>query len=123
MPFQQKLIQANEAGQWNSSQNKITITIPPFDSVCDFSNSDVVLDLAVTVSATGADLGLYDVQFNNQYDPRALIRTVRLVTNKGGIVEEIQNSNVLTQNLARFNKSQATQLSRSWLQDGQRHLI
>ena len=117
MPFQQKLIQANEAGEWNSSQNKITISIPTADAVCDFSNSDLVLDIAV--QANGANLGLFDVQFNNKYDPRALIRTVRLVTNKGGIVEEIQNSNVLTQNLARFNKNQATALSRTWLQDGQ----
>jgi len=119
MPFQKKLIQANEAGPWNSNNRQINFTIPTNIDIVDLSQSALVLNVVLTNAATGANLGLYDAQFNNLYDTRCLINSIKVTTNKGGLVEEYQNSNVLTQNLLKFNKSDELIQSQSWLGQGQ----
>jgi hypothetical protein len=118
MPYQIKLLQATEAGSWNASQNKITLPIPSDISVCDLSMSDIALDVVCTVAATGADLGLYDVQLADGYDPRCLIRTAKLSTVKGGDVEEIQNQNVMNMNFKAYNQNIAQQSSYTWRAEG-----
>jgi hypothetical protein len=119
MPFQKKLIQANEAGAWTSNNRQINFTIPSNIDIVDLTQSALVLDIVITNRATGADLGLYDAQFRNQYDARCLINSIKVTTNKGGLVEEYQNSNVLTQNLLNYNKSTELTKSQSWLGQGQ----
>jgi hypothetical protein len=119
MPLQKKLIQSIESGPWNSNNSQINFNIPPNMNMIDMSKSSIVLDVVVTVKATGANLGLYDVQFKNQCDARCLINSLKITTNKGGLVEEIQNLNVLTQNLLLYNKSTELLKSQSWLGQGQ----
>jgi len=119
MPLQKKLIQANEAGSWTSNNRQTNFTIPPTIDIIDLSQSSLNLDIVIINKATGANLGLYDVQFNNLYDARCLINSIKVTTNKGGLVEEFQNCNVLTQNLLTFNKSTEMRQSQSWLGQGQ----
>jgi hypothetical protein len=100
MAYQEIKIQSNDAGPWTVNNNLVSVTIPDYIMASDLSKSAIILNMQL-MNGTAA-LGLYDAGFNNGYAPKVMVKNCRMISDKGGSLEDVQASNVLTCNLQKL---------------------
>ncbi len=96
---------SNQSGPFTVNNNLVDITLPSYLGACDLSDTCVELDLKVVKASDGTDVsGLFDYGYNNdpRLDSTCLIKNVKFSSDKGGVLEEIAQPNVLHANLSPF---------------------
>ena len=96
---------SNQSGPFTVNNNLVDITLPSYLGACDLSDTCIELDLKVVKASDGSDVsGLFDYGFKNdpRLDSTCLIKNAKFSSDKGGVLEEIAQPNVLHANLSPF---------------------
>jgi hypothetical protein len=89
---------SQQSGPFNASNNnKVDINIPSYVSYIDPTQSCITLNLKL-LNGT-ADLGLFDVGFNDGLDARCLLKNITISSDKNGVIEQIPAANILYANI------------------------
>ena len=93
---------SNQSGPFNVSNNLVDITLPAYLGACDLSDTCVELNLKMKNKDGSAINDLFDYGFNTngRLDSTCLIKNVKFSSDKGGVLEEIAQPNVLHANLS-----------------------
>jgi len=95
---------SNQSGPFNVSNNLVDITLPAYLGACDLSDTCVELNLKMKQSDGTAIDDLFDYGFaiTGRLDSTCLIKNVKFSSDKGGVLEEIAQPNILHANLSPF---------------------
>ena len=95
---------SNQSGPFNVSNNLVDITLPSYLGACDLSDTCVELNLKMKKNDGTPINDLFDYGFNQKgrLDSTCLIKNVKFSSDKGGVLEEIAQPNVLHANLSPF---------------------
>lgn len=95
---------SNQSGPFTVNNNLVDITLPSYLGACDLSDTCVEIDLKLVKASDGSDVPLFDYGFKNdpRLDSTCLIKNVKFSSDKGGVLEEIAQPNVLHANLSPY---------------------
>ena len=114
-------INSNQTGEYTTSNNVVSVTIPA-GQVVDLSKSylEITMRVPVVDGQPSSGNGVYNVQlayganFSNPIYNTSLIKNCRLSSQNQGLLEEINEVNVLTTNLKQMQESRSERLGNSY---------
>jgi len=114
-------INSNQTGEYTISNNVVSVTIPA-GQVVDLSKSylEITMRVPVVDGQPSSGNGVYNVQlayganFSNPIYNTSLIKNCRLSSQNQGLLEEINEVNVLTTNLKQMQESRSERLGNSY---------
>ena len=103
-------VRSNESGNFSKQLNKMTFQIPSDGTTYNLRDSYLLLNMSVTEPTTNQ---ISFGQDNLPMDAVCLVKRVKLMSSKRGLIEEIQNVHILRENLNYWQKGENQDKSRA----------